>query len=56
MTPAPGKTPKRHMASEMAGFVCPRGRSERAEYQSGKQKGDSSTYDPEFRMDPRERP
>src|SRR4029434_90380 len=23
MTPAPGKTPKRHMASEMAGFICP---------------------------------
>ena len=23
MTPAPGKTPKRHMASEIAGFVCP---------------------------------
>src|SRR5215813_10167181 len=22
-TPAPGKTPKRHMASEMAGFICP---------------------------------
>src|SRR5580698_10348740 len=23
MTPAPGKTPKRHIASEIAGFVCP---------------------------------
>jgi hypothetical protein len=36
--------------------VPPGGPSQRVENQPGEQKGDSSTHDPEFRMDPRDRP